>query len=120
MQSRHECNLKAHYAIRFCVKLDKNARETYEILQIAYGLTCMSRASVFHWHKRVQGQKNGDEKCGREKNVRILELVEKFTNFLDEVHVYKDNRYTVSVATVYRIIHEYLNMLCKVCSQGAQ
>lgn len=69
MYSGREDNLDAHYAIRFCVKLGKNATETYEMFQTAYELTCMSRTSDFRWHKRLKdGGKDirDDERCRKE------------------------------------------------------
>ena len=39
--------LEERYAIKFCFKLGKNARETYGILQTAFGASCMNWASVF-------------------------------------------------------------------------
>jgi hypothetical protein len=38
-------------AIKFCVKLKKTATEMFEMLQIACGEECLSRTSVFEWHK---------------------------------------------------------------------
>ena len=38
--------LKERNAIKFCFKLGKNATETYELLQTAFGPSCMNRASV--------------------------------------------------------------------------
>ena len=39
--------LEERYAIKFCFKLGKNARETYGMLQTAFRPSCMNRASVF-------------------------------------------------------------------------
>ena len=47
MQSGREDTLEEPYAIKFCFKLGKNATETYEMLQTAFGASCMNRASVF-------------------------------------------------------------------------
>ena len=46
MQSRREDSLEERYAIKFCFKLGKNATETYGMLQTAFGVSCMNRASV--------------------------------------------------------------------------
>ena len=51
MQSGQEDTLEKRYAIKFCFKLGKNATETYEMLQIAFGPSCLNRSSVFEWHK---------------------------------------------------------------------
>ena len=48
--------LEEWYAIKFCFKLGKNATETYGMLQIAFGASCMNcrkRPALFksgHWH----------------------------------------------------------------------
>ena len=67
MQSGHE---EERYAIKFCFKLGKKATETYGMLQTSFGASCINRASVFEWHKRVkEGRESvrGDERCGRSK-----------------------------------------------------
>ena len=70
--------LEERYAIKFCFKLGKNATETYGILQTAFGVSCMNRASVFQWHKRFKEDRESvrdDESCGRSKEVRTPELI---------------------------------------------
>ena len=54
MQSWREDTLEEQYAIKLCFKLGKNARETYGMLQTAFGASCMNRAWVFEWHKRFK------------------------------------------------------------------
>ena len=52
--------LEERYAIKLCFKLEKNATETYGMLQTAFGVSCMNRASVFEWHKRFkEGRESG-------------------------------------------------------------
>ena len=46
--------LEERYAIKFCFKLEKNATETYGMLQTAFRPACMKRASVFEWYKRFK------------------------------------------------------------------
>jgi hypothetical protein len=41
-------------AIKFCVKLKKTAIETFEVLKSMYGEECLSKISVFEWHKRFK------------------------------------------------------------------
>ena len=78
MQSGREDILEERYTIKFCFKLGKNATETYEMLQTAFGSSCMNRASVFEWHK---GFKEGreyvrhDERCRRSEEVNTQELI---------------------------------------------
>src|SRR5215469_3359203 len=44
-------NLEQRCAIKFCVKLNENATETYEKLKRACGEHALSRTQVFRWHK---------------------------------------------------------------------
>ena len=70
--------LEERYAIKLCFKLGKNARETYGMLQTAFGAYCMNRASVFEWHKRFKEGRESvrdDERCGRSKEVNTPELI---------------------------------------------
>ena len=60
------------------VNLEKNATETYEMLQTAFGAPCMYQASVFEWHKRFKEGREfvrDDERCGRSKEVNRPELI---------------------------------------------
>ena len=78
MQSKREDTLEERYAIKFCFKLERNAKETYEILQTAFRPSCMNRSSGFEWHKRFkEGRKSmrDDEKCGRSKEVNTPDLI---------------------------------------------
>ena len=78
MQSGREDTLEELYAIKLCFKLGKTATETYGMLQTAFGLSCMNRASVFEWHKRFKEGKESvrsDERCGRSKEVNTPELI---------------------------------------------
>ena len=74
MQSGREDTLEEQYAIKFCFKLGKNAREMYGMLQTAFGVSFMNRASVFEWHKRFKEGRD-DERCGRSKEVNTSELI---------------------------------------------
>ena len=78
MQSGHEDTLEERYAIKFCFKLRKNARETYGMLQTAFGASCMNRSLVFEWHKRFKEGRESvrdDERCRRSKEVNTPKLV---------------------------------------------
>ena len=70
--------LKERYAIKFCFKLGKNVTEACGILQIAFGESCMNRASVFEWYKRSKEGSDfvrDNEWCGRSKKVSTPELI---------------------------------------------
>jgi transposase len=65
-------------AIKFCVKLKKMATETFEKLKSAYGEECLSRTSVFEWHKKFKEGRESlqdDERKDRPSTSRTEELV---------------------------------------------
>ena len=54
------------------LKWERNATETYGMLQTAFRPSCINRAPVFEWHKRFkEGRESvrNDERCGRSKEV---------------------------------------------------
>ena len=78
MQSGRKDTLEERYAINFCFKLGKNATETYGMLQTAFGVSCINRASVMEWHKRLKEGRESmrhDERCGKSKEVNTPELI---------------------------------------------
>ena len=44
-------NIEQRYAIKFCVKLNKSATETFASLTEAYGDATLLRTMVFKWHR---------------------------------------------------------------------
>ena len=75
MQSGRE---EERYARKLCFKLGKEVRETYGMLQTAFGASCMNRASVFERHKRFKEGRESvrdDERCGRSKDVNTPDLI---------------------------------------------
>ena len=129
MQSGREDTLEERYAIKFCFKLGKNATKTHGMLQTAFQPSCMNQTSVFEWHKRFKEGRESvgdDERCGRNKEVRTLELIGQIKNFMD-----KDCRvsietisaqFDVSVGTVHNYSRgtEDAEDLHEVCPKGAQ
>ena len=78
MISSSNQQLQLRYAIKLCFKLVKNATETYGMLQIAFGASCINRASVFEWHKRFKEGRESvtdEERCRRSKEVDTPELI---------------------------------------------
>ena len=65
MQSGREENLEERYAIKFCFELGKNAAETYGMLQTVFRPSCINRASVFEWHKRLREGRESVRDDGR-------------------------------------------------------
>ena len=48
------------------------------MLQTTFGASCMNRASVFEWHKRLKEGRESvsyDERCGRSKEVNTPEWI---------------------------------------------
>ena len=78
MQFGREDTLEERYAINLCIKLGKNATETYGMLQTAFRPSCMNRASVFEWHQRFKEGRESvrdKERCWRSKEVNTPELI---------------------------------------------
>ena len=70
--------LEERYAIKLCFKHEKNATETYGMLQTAFRPSCMNRGSVFEWHKRFKEGRESvrdDERCGKSKEVNTPEMI---------------------------------------------
>jgi transposase len=72
---------------KFCVKLKKTATATVEMLKSAYDEECLSRTSVFEWHKMFkEGRESleGDERKGRPSTSRTEESTEVIQTCLAE------------------------------------
>ena len=95
-------NLEQRWAIKFCVKLNENATETYETLRMAYGENALSRTQVFRWRKAfLDGRESVDDepRCGRPCTSKTDENVTKVRDL-----VRSDRRLTV------RMISSVLNL----------
>jgi len=77
-------NIAQRYAIKFCVKLNKSATETFASLTEAYGDASLSRTMVFKSHKALkEGQENVEDnpRSGRpisstnDQNVEVVRAV---------------------------------------------
>ena len=61
MFAMHE-NIEQWYAIKFCVKLNKSATETFASLTEAYGYATVSITMVFKLHKAFkEGRENAED-----------------------------------------------------------
>ena len=103
--------------------MEKNATETYGMLQTAFGASCMNRASVFEWHKKFKEGRESvrdNERCGRSKEVNTPDLIGQIKNCMDkDRHVSTETisaQFDVSLGTVHTIIREELKMR-KICAQ---
>jgi hypothetical protein len=45
-----EEKVQQHVCIDFCFRLGKTGAETYEMLQAAFGGSCLSRSKTFEWY----------------------------------------------------------------------
>ena len=73
-------NLEQRWAIKFCVKLNDNATETYEKWRRAYGEHALLRTQVFRWHKAfLDGRESVEDepRCGRPCTLKADENVTK-------------------------------------------
>jgi hypothetical protein len=77
-------NIEENYVIKFCVKINKFATETFAALTEAYGDVTLSRTMVFRWHKDFkEGRENveDDPRSGRPlwatnyQNVEVVRAV---------------------------------------------
>ena len=77
-------NMEQRYAIKFCVKLNKSATETFASLTEAYGDATLSRTVVFKWHKAFKKDRENvedDPHSGRpisstsDENVEVVRAV---------------------------------------------
>ena len=116
-------NLEQRCAIKFCVKLNENAKETYEKLRGAYGEQALSRTQVFRWHKAfLDGRESVEDepRCGRPCTSKTEENVTKVRD-----HVRSGRRLTVrminSVLNLNRqTVHEILTFelgMQKICAK---
>jgi len=67
-------------AIKFCVKLEKSATETFAMSEKAFGDECLLRARIFEWYKRFKTDRESlkdDEQSGRPSTSRTQESADK-------------------------------------------
>jgi hypothetical protein len=74
--------IEQRVCIKFCVKLNKSATLTLEMLCEAFGEHSLSWTAVFEWHSRFNAGRGSDENehSGRPSTSKMTEKVEKFKN----------------------------------------
>jgi len=90
-----ERSLEQRYAIKFCVRLGKNATETYHMLQEAFKEDCISRSQSGRWHKALkEGREDvADEpRSGRPSTARTDDNVKRVRDVLNS-----DRRLSIQV-----------------------
>jgi len=119
-------NIEQRYAIKFCVKLNKSATETFASLTQAYGDATLSRTMVFKWHKALKEGREiveDDPRSGRQisstndQNVEVVQAV-----------MAKDRRLSVRMIAektgldknaVHRILIDHLHIAKNLCKTSA-
>jgi len=116
-------NFEQSCAIKFCVKLNKNATETYEKLKRAYGEHGLSRTQVFRWHKAFLDGRESVEDEPRSGRPCTSKTDENVTKVRDLVR--SDRRLTVRVISSVlnlnrQTVHENLTLelgMLKICAK---
>jgi len=98
-------NIEQRYAIKFCVKLNRSATQTFASLTEVYGDATLSRTVVFKWHKAFkEGRENveADPRSGRpisstnDQNVEMVRAV-----------IAKDRRMSVRMIVGQTVNHAF-------------
>jgi len=66
--------------IKFCVRLGKTRSETFEMLEQAFGDSCMSRSRTFEWFERYKNGRTStanDDRSGRPSTAKTPSKVEE-------------------------------------------
>ncbi|GFX82949.1 protein GVQW3 [Trichonephila clavipes] len=118
-----ERSLEQRYAIKFCMRLGKNATETFHMLQEAFKDDCISRSQSGKWHKTFkEGREEvADEpRSGRPTTARTEENVDRVREVLRTDHPLSiqqiANTLHISTFAVHGIVTEDLQMR-KVCAK---
>ena len=111
------------HAIQFCVRLDKSPSTIYAKMRQAYGDQCLSRSTVFDWHKRFREGRTtaaDDPRSGRpltstsqEMVVRCRELVEQDRR---QTVDYLSECLDISIGSTHSILVDNLQMR-RVCAR---
>ncbi|EGI59619.1 FLJ37770-like protein [Acromyrmex echinatior] len=119
-----ERSLEQRYAIKFCVRLGKNATEIFQMLQEAFKDDCISRSQSGRWHKAFkEGREEvADEpRSGRPTTART----DKNVNRVCEV-LRSDRRLSIadtlnmSTFAVHGIVTENAQGLREACAESVE
>ena len=70
-------NIEQRYAIKFCVKLNKSATQTFASLTEAYVDATLSITMVFKWHKTFKEGREiveDDPRSGRQSRQQMIKM----------------------------------------------
>lgn len=118
-----EGSLEQRYAIKFCVRLGKNATETFQMLQEAFRDNCISKSQSGRWHKAFkEGREEvvDEPRSGRPTTARTDENVTRVrqvlrTNRRLSIQQIADTT-NLSTFVVHGIVTEDLQMR-KICAK---
>lgn len=111
------------YAIKFCFKLGKSAKDTFSDLRRAFGDAVMSERTCYRWYKDFQ---NGRDSCELEggPGASVSALTEETIN-TGAVMIRTDPHLTIrqlavlldiSIGSVHTLLHDHLNV-SRVCAR---
>jgi hypothetical protein len=109
-----EKKVQQHVCIDFCFCLGKTGAETYEMLQAAFGESCLSRSKTFEWYSCFQNGRRSfedDPRPGRPSTSHTEETVARVREI-----VRADRRLTIrEVAEDVGIAYEINCVICYRC-----
>ena len=118
-------NIEQRYSIKFCVKLNTSATETFASFTEAYGDATLSRTMVFKWHKAFkEGRENveDDPRSGRpisstnDQNVEVVRAVMVTDRRLSVRMIAEEKGLDRNAA--HRILTDHLHMR-KICAKSS-
>ena len=117
------CKIEQRYAIKFSVKLNKSATETFVSLTEAYGDATLSRTMVFKWHRPFKGGRENVEDDPRsgspisstnDQNVEVVWVVMAKDRWLSVGMIVEETGEDKNA--VHRILTDHLHMW-KICAK---
>ncbi|GFR21756.1 protein GVQW3 [Trichonephila clavata] len=97
-----KASFEQRYAINFCVRLQKSATQTFDMMREAFNDEAISKTSIFRWHKAFKEGKQNVEDIEREGRPSTS-ITETMIN--TAVVIIKEDR-----KTTVRQLHALLNI----------
>jgi len=118
--------VEQHVSVKFCVKLEKSATQTYDLLKKVYGDECLSHTQVFEWFKRF---KEGREEIGDNQHPSRPRTSKSDANYEKVGEIVRQN-HRLSIRAVAelinidkktrQILHNNFNMKKSVFKDGTE
>ena len=84
-----EEKVQQRVCIDFCFRLGKTGAETYEMLQEAFGETCLSRSKTFEWYSRFKSGRRSFEDDPRPGRPSTSHTEETVARVREIIHAYR-------------------------------